>query len=172
MNYGKAVRYTENGKEFDALVVHEHGLYPEAQGSNGQPLAHIVIADPAKEALNLADMHGKMILRLDVAHASHQHSDAWIASHPEQQKEWSGGRWSEMGTSPMAIWEATRQAAKQKEDSKAVAAAESAKTQSEHASLDAQIAAAENEVALQEKRKKLAELQAKTSTTSTPETVQ
>lgn len=161
MNYGKAVRYTENGKEMDALVVHEHGLYPEAKGKNGQPLVHLLIADPAKEALNLADMHGKTILRLDVAHASHQHSDEWIAAHPTQPKEWSGGRWSEMGTSPMEIWDETRQAARQKIHEKAAASSAAAAKQSEHAALDQQIAEAEQSIALQEKRKKLAELQAK-----------
>jgi hypothetical protein len=99
MFYAKAVQYTENGKLFDAIVFHEHSRLESHLGANDEPLVHIVFADPAKEHLNLADPMQKMIVRFDVAHASHEFSDEELAAYEKRgfdaAKELGAGRWHE-----------------------------------------------------------------------------
>jgi hypothetical protein len=103
--YGRAVAYTENGREVDALVLQEHGRLASHLGGAGQPLCHLLILDVAKENLNSADPASKVMVRHDVPHASHVFSE-------DDKKRYGvsllGGRWSEFGTSPIAIWESAK----------------------------------------------------------------
>jgi hypothetical protein len=99
MFYGKAVKYTENGKEFDGIVFHEHFGLESHQGENGEPLAHILFPDPAKEHLNLADPMAKMVVRHDVAHASHEFTDEEVKKYGEV---FAGGRYHE-SRSPLEV---------------------------------------------------------------------
>lgn len=126
MFYGKAVKFTENGKEFDGIVFHEHFGLESHQGENGEPLAHILFPDPAKEHLNLADPMAKMVVRHDVAHASHEFTEDEAKRYGEVCK---GGRYHE-SRSPLAVLaelaaaktareEAAKKAAKPKEEVKA-----------------------------------------------------
>lgn len=99
MVYGKAVKYTENGKLFDAIVFQEHFGLESHLGANDEPLVHVLIADPAKEHLNLADPMQKMIVRHDVAHASHEFTEEELADYERRgfdaAKQLSNARWHE-----------------------------------------------------------------------------
>lgn len=99
MFYGKAVKVAENGKEFDGIVFHEHFGLESHQGENGEPLAHILFPDPAKEHLNLADPMAKMVVRHDVAHASHEFTDEEVKKYGEV---FAGGRYHE-SRSPLEV---------------------------------------------------------------------
>lgn len=72
MFYGRAVRVAMNGKEFDAIVYQEHHGLESHKGAKGEPLVHVIFADPNKEHLNLADPMAKNRILHDVAHASHE----------------------------------------------------------------------------------------------------
>jgi hypothetical protein len=99
MVYGKAVKYTENGKLFEAIVFQEHFGLESHLGANDEPLVHVLIADPAKEHLNLADPMQKMIVRHDVAHASHEFTEEELADYERRgidaAKQLSNARWHE-----------------------------------------------------------------------------
>lgn len=169
--YGKAVRYAtsrivadpktgeQKGEmiEVDALVFQEHSRLESHLGGGGEPLVHLFVADPAKENLNLADPMLKAQIAHDVAHASHVFNDEEVTERKRLSKplEYEGGRWSEMGTSPLKIWEETRKAFAVKYAPKPAEPA-TPTVDDEIKALEAKIADGEKAQKLEELRKKAA----------------
>jgi hypothetical protein len=106
---GDVVRYSIQGKSYNALVLHAHSGQVDSLGEDDEPLVHLAFVAPERESVSARAKLGyipQLFIEYDVVHASHEFSDQFKRENnlqtPAQIATKRGaGEWEDFGDAPV-----------------------------------------------------------------------